>query len=177
MEPPAVNRYAPPVAAVEDVASGGIQPVRFWPPRGRIGRLRFLVYGIGVWLLSTAFAFAIGLAAGLGGARPEFVSFASLGVYVFLVAVIVIQRSHDMNLSGWAGLLTIIPFVGLVWLFKRGTPGPNRYGAPPPPNSGGLVVFGWIAGALMVIGMIGIVAAVAIPAYSGYSARAAGATR
>ncbi len=80
-----------------------------------------------------------------------------------------------MNLSGWWSLAAFIPLVGLVWVFKGGTRGVNRWGAPPPPN--GLVVR--IAGlALPILFMIGIVAAIALPAYQEYTIRAnAGAPR
>ena len=165
------NRYAPPVAIVDDIAAG-VQPVRFWPPTGRMGRLRFLAYGIAVWLLSSVFAFLFGLAAGMSGANPIFVQVVSGIVYFALAAVLLIQRSHDMDFSGWWALLTLIPFVGLYWLFKGGTPGANRFGAPPPPNSTVVVVVGWIAGVLFVIGAIGIVAAIALPAYQAFNLRA-----
>lgn len=165
------NRYAPPGAVVDDIATG-VQPVRLWPPRGRMGRLRFLAYGIAVWLLSSLFAFLFGLAAGFSGANPMFVQVVSVVVYFGLAAVLLIQRSHDMDFSGWWSLLSLIPFVGLYWLFKGGTPGPNRFGAPPPPNSTAVVVVGWIAGVLFAIGAIGIVAAVVLPGYQAFSQRA-----
>ena len=47
------NRFAPPGARVDDVAfaSSGVQPVRLWPPSGRIGRLRFLAYSVGLYVV------------------------------------------------------------------------------------------------------------------------------
>ena len=157
-------RYAPPGAVVGDVATG-VQPVRLWPPKGRMGRLRFLAYGVAVWLLSSLFAFLFGLAAGMSDANPFLVQAVSVIVYAVLAAVLFIQRSHDMDFSGWWALLTLIPFVGFYWLFKGGTPGPNRFGAPPPPNSTVVVVVGWIAGVLFALGVVGIVAAIAVPAF------------
>lgn len=42
------------------------------------------------------------------------------------------RRLHDVNRSGWWFLLVFIPILGwiplLVWLFSRGTDGPNRFG-------------------------------------------------
>ena len=164
----AARRFAPPAAEVEDVSAGvqPVQPVRLWPPRGRIGRLRFFVYGIGAWLANIVFAGGLGLAAGIGGARPEFASLVSIAAYAVLASLIVIQRSHDMNLTGWASLLVLVPFVGLFWLFKRGTPVANRFGAPPPPNSAGLVALGWIAGGLMALAFAAVMAVMVIPAYA-----------
>jgi hypothetical protein len=66
-------------------------------------------------------------------------------------------------------LLALIPFVGLIWLFKSGTPGSNRFGAPPPPNTTGVKVLACIAPAIAIIG---ILAAIAIPAYQDYVTRA-----
>ncbi len=157
-------RYAPPGTVVGDVATG-VQPVRLWPPKGRMGRLRFLAYGVAVWLLSSVFAFAFALASGMSDSNPLLVQAVSFVVYFVLASVLLIQRSHDMDFSGWWALLTLIPFVGLYWLFKGGTPGPNRFGAPPPPNSTLVVVIGWVAGVIFALAVIGIVAAILLPAY------------
>jgi len=47
---------------------------------------------------------------------------------------LVVRRLHDIGASGWWILIFPIPF-GLVLffilLFKKGTPGPNKYGPPP----------------------------------------------
>ena len=48
----AVNPYQPPSAAVADIApEDGVQPVRVWSARGRIGRLRYMAYGTSAYLL------------------------------------------------------------------------------------------------------------------------------
>ena len=74
-----------------------------------------------------------------------------------------------MNLSGWFSLLALIPLVGLVWVFKGGTPGANRFGAPPPPNTLGVKI---IACVFPLIFVIGILAAIALPAYQQYTVKA-----
>jgi len=56
----------------------------------------------------------------------------------------------------------------LFWLIP-GTDGPNRFGAPPPPNTTGTIVLALI---LPLVFVVGIVAAVAIPAYQTYAQRA-----
>lgn len=52
-----------------------------------------------------------------------------------------IRRLHDTNRSGWWILLGLIPLIGgialLVLFAISGTPGPNRYGAPPSPIPAG----------------------------------------
>lgn len=152
------NRFAAPGAVVGDV-DVGVQPVRLWPPTGRMGRMRFLAYGMGVWLVAMVFSFLFGLGAGFGGMQSTYVSVAITLVYFFLAALVVIQRSHDMDLSAWFSLLTLIPFVGFYWLFKAGTPGSNRFGAPPPPNSTIVTVVAWVGIGLMALGSVGLILA------------------
>ena len=62
--------------------------------------------------------------------------------------------------------------VGFIWVFKAGTPGANAYGAPPPPNTTVIKIFGLIGPVIGTIAMVGILAAVALPAYQGYVAKA-----
>jgi len=164
------NPYAPPGAAVADVLQGGLsyQPVRFWPPNGRIGRLRYIAYAIGVTLLIGVLGGVLGVLSRIVGAGEAGAFIASgLGGLIALVAsvVLLIQRSHDMDLSGWTCILAMIPIIGLYWIFKGGTPGANRFGAPPPPNT---LLVKIVALALPVIFLIGIVAAIVLPASQRY---------
>ncbi|MGY0196847.1 DUF805 domain-containing protein [Leptothrix sp. BB-4] len=50
-------------------------------------------------------------------------------------AAVATRRLHDVDLSGWAQLIGLIPVIGwilmAVWLARAGTPGPNRYGPAP----------------------------------------------
>jgi uncharacterized membrane protein YhaH (DUF805 family) len=164
------NRYAAPRAAVSDVeAEQEYQEIRMWSASGRIGRLRYLAYATGAYLLA-------GVVAGILGAVMGDSPGAIVAVLVYIVTlvftvIVAIQRSHDMDWSGWTVLLTIIPFVALIWLFKRGTEGPNQYGAPPPPNTTGVKILGLL---LPILFVVGILAAIAIPAYADYTRRAAG---
>ena len=130
------NRYAAPRAAVSDIESTQeYQEIRMWSASGRIGRLRYLAYTTGASLLA-------GVAAGvLGGALGGFGVIVAVLVYIAAVVfnvLIAIQRSHDMDWTGWTVLLALIPFVGLIWIFKSGSEGVNAYGAPPPPNTMGV---------------------------------------
>ncbi|HEY0858265.1 MAG TPA: DUF805 domain-containing protein [Albitalea sp.] len=167
-----INPYLPPRAHVADVddAPHGVQEIRIWSARGRIGRLRFLAYGFAGYLL---IALAGGVLGAVGGLVDPVI--ASVGIalaaiaYVTFGCLIAIQRAHDMGWSGWAILLLLIPLVALVWIFNGGTPGANRFGAPPPPNTWGVRV---LALMLPAVFMIGIIAAVATPAYQDYTLRA-----
>jgi len=168
------NPYAPPGSAVADIEEHveHYQPVRLLSASGRIGRLRYLsnmmvaylLVVVGAGVLGFMFAFLqMGKWAGVGAAIVALVPY-----FVFL-AFKTIQRSHDMGWSGWSALLAFIPFVGLIWIFKGGNAGSNRFGAPPPPNTT-LVKIGGLA--FPVIAVIGIAAAVALPAYQDYTKRA-----
>jgi len=169
-----MNPYAPPraeVADVDDDGDGGVQPVRTWSAQGRVGRLRYLAHSTGAYLVLMLAAFLGGVVSGAlhkPALMTVVVGIAGFAYFVFVVLKS-IQRAHDMDWSGWSVLLTLIPFVGLLWIFKGGTSGSNRFGAPPPPNTFGVKLLGLI---LPVIGIVGIVAAIALPAYQGYVKRA-----
>jgi uncharacterized membrane protein YhaH (DUF805 family) len=164
------NPYQAPRAPVGDVDSTEeYQEIRLWSASGRLGRLRYLAYGTGASLLCGLLAGALTavLGAGVGGLFTM-VAYVVLVVFSVLVAI---QRSHDMNWSGWTVFLTLIPFVALIWIFKPGTDGENDYGAPPPPNTIGVKILGFL---LPILFIIGIVAAIAIPAYVAYTKRMGG---
>jgi uncharacterized membrane protein YhaH (DUF805 family) len=178
-----VNPYAAPRAAVADVNEPveRHQPVRLFSAAGRIGRLRYLANMMGAYVLAIGGAAALGgifgvlRASGItdglrvGGTGTLLATLIALVPYFVFIALKTIQRSHDMDWSGWSALLAFIPFVGLIWLFKGGTSGANRFGAPPPPNTMMVRIGGLI---LPVIVIVGIVAAVALPAYQDYTKRA-----
>jgi uncharacterized membrane protein YhaH (DUF805 family) len=170
---PAVNPYAPPEAAVADVSDESRQtgPVSPFSWRGRIGRVRYLAYLMYSYLAVAAASFALAFAfaaVGMDGVAA-IVPAAVLVPYGAYWLIITIQRSHDMGWNGWTSLLVLIPFVGLVWLFKGGMPGRNRYGLPPPPNTTGVIVGAWL---MPIVFVIGILAAIAIPVYQTYVMRA-----
>lgn len=160
-----VNVYSPPRAHVADVATSDdeFQAVNLFSSSGRIGRLRFLAYGTGGYLLLALVGGMVGAGSALIHPLLFPIGMALAGLAYFAFACLVaIQRSHDMGWSGWTIPLVIVPFVGLLWIFMPGSKGANRYGAPPPPNTWGVRILGLI---LPVVAVIGILAAVAIPAY------------
>lgn len=174
--PEMTNPYAAPRAAVADVYQGGadVQPVKLWSAKGRIGRARFLAYTLYSYVLFIMAAFVLGLligVAGLGSSEGAIVGLTVVLAIPYLVFYVLtgIQRSHDMDWSGWMLFLALIPLVALIWVFKSGTEGSNRFGAPPPPNGIGVLIGAWLLPAIMAIG---IIAAVALPSYQGYTMRA-----
>jgi uncharacterized membrane protein YhaH (DUF805 family) len=171
----AVNPYTPPRAHVDDVldASAEQQEPSILSARGRIGRLRYLAYTIGAYLVLIAAMIPVTL---IGASTRSGVGLALLatgGILYFVFTIMAaIQRVHDFDWSGWSVLLFIVPFanlaIGLMILFRGGTEGANRFGPPPTPNTWGVRILGCIA----PLAFVGIIAAVALPAYNGYVAKA-----
>lgn len=163
------NPYTPPRAAVADVhRSGETQMPSLWGISGRLGRLRYLSYLMVGYFVAGISAVVL-MAIGQGSTVMSLLGGAIFLAYAIWSILKGIQRSHDMDWTGWSMLLALIPLVSLIWLFKAGTPGPNRFGPPPPPNTTGVKIG---ASLLLVVAVLGIVAAIAIPAYQDYTQRA-----
>jgi uncharacterized membrane protein YhaH (DUF805 family) len=166
----ATNPYAAPQADVRDIAQAhDYQEVRILSPRGRIGRLRYLAWSFGFQLLILVPVMILG--AVVPGLEYVLTGLAYLAVLAFTI-ILGIQRSHDMDWSGWTVLLALIPLVALIWVFRAGTDGPNRFGNPPPPNTTAIKVLG--IGLPVFVIVLGVVAAIAIPAYADYVQRTQG---
>lgn len=168
------NQYQAPRSKVDGAIAQEYGEVKIFGVSGRLGRVRYLAYSVGinflVILIIAMLAGAIKAALGDTGAAIGGVLMIAAYVFAFVYAfMLAIQRAHDFNSSGWLSLLILIPLVSLVFLFIPGTQGPNNYGPPTPPNSTGNVILALI---LPIIAIIGILAAIAIPAYNGYVQRA-----
>jgi len=165
------NPYLAPQAAVDDVSKQEYQSVRTFSASGRIGRARYIGYSIGWAVLIGILGGALmALAKGSGMAPVAAISMLAAYALLFVIQfLLTIQRCHDFNTSGWVSLLVLIPLVNLLFWFIPGTPGENRFGAPPPPNTLGVILGALV---LPVIFVVGIIAAVAIPAYQHYGERA-----
>ena len=168
------NQYAPPTAHVADItAPTEVADLNYFSAQGRIGRLRYLAYATGASVL-----FNVSLT-GIGIAMPNSVLL-TIATLVGVVALIwfsvlcAIKRCHDINISGWWTLTSVIPFIALAWVFWPGDKGPNRYGPPPPPNTLGVRILGLV---LPVVCLVGILAAIAIPQYKQYTDRARAAAQ
>jgi|GraSoiStandDraft_4_1057263.scaffolds.fasta_scaffold178039_2 uncharacterized membrane protein YhaH (DUF805 family) len=163
------NPYAAPRTNVarRDDSTEDFGEIKIWTSEGRIGRVRYIGYTFGMTML---IAILVGLAAALLGTASPTVAF-GVGAVGYLAIIVVqilltIQRSHDMNVTGWLCLISLIPLAALVFWFVPGTRGENNYGKQPPPNTAGAVALAFI---VPVIVIVGIVAAVAIPAYQQYA--------
>ncbi|MCY1396187.1 hypothetical protein D9M71_111480 [compost metagenome] len=147
--------------------------LNYFTVQGRIGRVRYLGWGMGLMLLAMP---ALAVIGGLATVSS------SLGVLLVLAGVVAlsvvsiffgVQRLHDIGWSGWLLLVNLVPVVGsvfaLLMLLVPGSAGANRYGPPPPPNSRGVVALAW---AFLLVPIIGIAAAISLPAYQDYVTRA-----
>lgn len=160
--------YSAPAARVADPASAGYSRINIWSPKGRLGRVRYIVYSIGFGML---FNIAAGVLSRVGGQSliPVFIGVGLFLAGVFMLMLLSIQRAHDFDTSGWLAILAFIPPLNFMFWFVPGAKADNRFGKPPPPNSKGVIVVAWIVLSLMIVGVL---AAVAIPTFISYSDQA-----
>ena len=174
---------------------GQTDDIRYFDASSRIGRLRYFAYGMGAFLLVLPVLVVAGV---LFGLKMAFLAAAlALVAYIFIIImgfVFGVRRLHDLGWSGWwmliagvslaCSLLNIAGVLGgplvaavtlgacifyLVLLFAPGTQGDNRFGPPPPANSGWVIAGAW---SFLIVPLFGgILAAIAIPAYQDYIAR------
>ena len=106
---------------------------------GRIGRLRFLVWSTVITLIAIVTGVLVLLAVNVSPTLGITCGATLAIAYAFISLRIGAQRLHDLNWSAWMLLLHLVPVANLVlslmMLLMPGTPGPNKYGPPPPPNS------------------------------------------
>ena len=174
------NPYQSPRSSITPVAPTQLGQINILSAQGRLGRVRYIGYSVGLAILVTLLALGVGGATAfmqggsealgwLGGGVIILLSIAALALSVLLG----IQRLHDFDASGWWSVLMIVPLANLLFylilLIMPGTQGPNRFGNPPPPNTLGVTL---IALVVPLIAVIGIIAAIAIPAYQNYVTRA-----
>jgi uncharacterized membrane protein YhaH (DUF805 family) len=170
--------YTPPQTELlgdKEVAYGSI---KILSASGRIGRLRYIAYTIGMPFLVLLVMGLLMAVAGMVLAEEQIgiptIVILGLGYLTMFVIniMLTIQRCHDFDVTGWLSLILLIPFAPLVFWFIPGTEGANRFGLQPPPNKGVLTI---VIVLLVLLIVVSILAAIAIPAYQEYMARAAAA--
>ncbi len=165
-----VNPYRAPSADVSDQGEE-YGEIRVFSTQGRLGRVRYIGYTVGMSIVIALIGVVLGaIVGGLGLVQLAGPLGMLAGAAVLVVQLILtIQRCHDFNVTGWLSILVLIPVVGLLFWIIPGTQGENRYGLPPPPNTGGAVALALI---LPLVFVVGIMAAISIPAYKQYTERA-----
>ncbi len=111
----------------------------FFAPRGRINRLQFWIVTVVTLLVGNVNAYVVEIF----DERPTKMAGPILvvGVFVALACFYAglnggLKRLHDRDKSGSWYLLGMVPVIGWIWLlvelgFRRGMPGPNRFGLDP----------------------------------------------
>lgn len=133
---------------------------------GRIRRMRLLAWSLILGLIASVVALLVLLAIKVSPTLA--ITFGATLTLVFVVVNLRInaQRLHDLNWSAWMLLLHLVPVANLVLtlalLLMPGTPGPNKYGLPPPPNSTAVKVLAWINIVLMVLGLFILIIGLAL---------------
>ena len=133
---------------------------------GRIGRMRLLAWSLILGLIASVVALLVLLAIKVSPTLA--ITFGATLTLAFVVVNLRInaQRLHDLNWSAWMLLLHLVPVANLVLtlalLLMPGTPGPNKYGLPPPPNSTAVKVLAWINIVLMVLGLFILIIGLAL---------------
>lgn len=177
-----VNPYAAPQSNVGSDDSVQYADVKVFSFSGRIGRIRYLAYSMGLMLVITLALAIFGAMAPVSASTGEpMVGGVIIGItvvaYLFIVVVsftLAVRRLNDFDSSGWVSLLFLVPVLNAIlafalWLIP-GTKGSNRFGLQPPPNGGLVMILGLL---LPIIMVVGILAAIAIPSYQQYVERAA----
>jgi uncharacterized membrane protein YhaH (DUF805 family)/Tfp pilus assembly major pilin PilA len=174
-----VNPYTVPTTALEADGADIYLPSIF-SFSGRIGRLRYLAYGVGFSLLLGIATVPILGVVGVLGVQSGMPAISLVVIGIFYLATFVIsvmfskRRLNDLNRSGWWFLLFFIPIVNLLLaiylVFFPGTDGPNNFGAAPVQNSWAVILMA-ILFPIIPVGGTGILAAIAIPQYSDFTQR------
>lgn len=111
---------------------------------GRLGRIRFLLY-MEILALAPALLIVFAVFSGVTWGNADTALAMTLiaifsgvpsAIFMFILCV---RRFNDFDARGWWVLASFIPLIGilvsLALLFVPGTPGKNRYGVPPAPES------------------------------------------
>ena len=161
------NPYGAPKVAVETAAD--THPVRLFSISGRIGRLRYIAYGVLIYVVLVMLSGILSaLLVPMGQAGAVIGALLPWAVIIVLSFMLTIQRCHDFNTTGWLSILGLVPLVNLIFWFIPGSDGPNRFGKPTPPNNLLTLILMWAVPLLLIL----LIAAIAIPAYTMYQQRA-----
>jgi len=172
------NPYEAPQSEVADATQDLCGEIKVFSFKGRIGRIRYIGYSIGLaMLIQMIMSMLMGLIFSWfppsQGTLTTIILPALITIPMLIISIMLtMQRLHDLNWTGWLSLLMFIPGInfifGLVLTFMPGNDSENRFGLKPPPNTMGT----YVVALVIPILIIGILAAIAIPAYNDFKQRA-----
>ncbi len=173
MNDEAQSPYQPPESDISSSYNDdAVQAVKLLSAEGRIGRVRYIAYGIAYTLI---YYLLIGVAywmTTMGLPQVAIMGMGGVALIAMLIVTILltIQRCHDMDKSGWWTLVVLVPLLGILFFYIwPGTKGTNRFGPRTPDNNVGVILLACVFPLLMIVG---ILAAIAIPAYGSYVTKA-----
>ena len=143
------NPYSTPESKLQRNLNNGQNDINSpFSPNGRFGRYSFLAWNfvINIFLMIVAVAVLA-----IPGATTDLLTMtdpnqalnfytSSIGLAIIAIVLIsfvitmifLIRRLHDINMSGWWSLLSMIPLVNIIFgiftLIKKGTEGANNFG-------------------------------------------------
>ena len=174
------NPYSTPESNLQhDLSSAENDTSSPFSASGRFSRYSFLAWNFVLNIVVMMIVIAIMVLAGATTnlltmtAPNEMLAFYTSGIGLVVIAIILasfvvaiiffIRRLHDINMSGWWSLLSIIPVVDLIFgifvLVKKGTEGNNNFG-PSRTTPKWEKVIGIIALILIVLYIIALIGAV-----------------
>jgi uncharacterized membrane protein YhaH (DUF805 family) len=150
-----VEGYAPPRAPLAEFPTRALPPVIALSVEGRIGRLRYLAWGIpAVFALLVALLVLV-IGAGSGRVFGVLIGFLASAGGLIVILRLSILRLHDLGRSGWWIVLYVIPLVNLLLhialIALPGAAEPNEYGPVPEDNTPWVYVGAALSGMVYLI--------------------------
>ncbi len=133
---------------------------------GRLGRLRYIAYGLGSFLVAGILLWSVVAVAVLWtetGASAIIVMVAGVVIgigYLVLYILWTIRRLHDFNVNGWFTFVFILPVINLVLWLIPGARSENSYGPMQPPNTLRVILSALVTPLTFIV-----FAAITIPVY------------
>ena len=115
------NPYTAPQANVASTHAKEYGEIKIFSARGRIGRIRYIGYSIG--LTTLIIALVLGIGGAIGGNAAGVMLIGGWVMIVVFALVLSIQRAHDFNATGWLSMLALISLVNIIFWFIPGTDG------------------------------------------------------
>ncbi len=102
---------------------------------GRARRKEYWMFALGNILIAIVLMI-IGMVLGKNGGQIAFILYGIFALAIIIPSLAVcVRRLHDIGKSGWWIFISLVPFIGGIWLLiltlMDSTPGANLYGPNP----------------------------------------------